>query len=212
MSFGRGDCCSTEVNDHARNVCRKLRGQQLQLSLLLSYRLSAVNVRARSRVGLHIDHVPNAEFEDNCYKVHFSFSCLVALYIRIMQTSEEMARDSNLMALFEVMKCIVNRLKTDGRSAGWLLEHVHLITLRNFLLYIQKTKNFTFKIRGLLANGRDNNYQLITWIKTNNIIWRNTFVYGQQDGWKVGHLLRNNVLINEHCVICPHHGTCCRAW
>jgi hypothetical protein len=105
-SFGRGDCCSTKVNDHARNVCRKLRGQQLRLSLLLSYRLSAINVRTCSGVG-RVDHDPNAEFEDNHYEVHFSFSCLVALYVPIMQTSEKTARDSNLIALFEVLKFTV---------------------------------------------------------------------------------------------------------
>jgi hypothetical protein len=54
-----------------------------------------------------VDHDPNAEFEDNHYEVHFSFSCLVALYVQIMQTSEKMARDSYLIALFEVLKFIV---------------------------------------------------------------------------------------------------------
>ncbi len=54
-----------------------------------------------------VDRDPSAEFGDNRYEVHFSFSCLVSLYIRIMQSSEKIARESNLLALFDVLKFIV---------------------------------------------------------------------------------------------------------
>ena len=54
-----------------------------------------------------VDRDPSAEFGDNRYEVHFSFLCLVSLYIRIMQSSEKIARVSNLLALFDVLKFIV---------------------------------------------------------------------------------------------------------
>ncbi len=54
-----------------------------------------------------VDRNSRSDFGDNRYEFHFSCLCLVSLYIRIMQSSEKIARDSNLIALFDVLKFIV---------------------------------------------------------------------------------------------------------
>jgi hypothetical protein len=54
-----------------------------------------------------IDHDPMQILETIIMRFFFPFSCLVALYVQIMQTSKKMARDSNLFALFKVLNFIV---------------------------------------------------------------------------------------------------------
>ncbi len=54
-----------------------------------------------------VDWDPTADFGDNQYKVHYSFPCLLSLYVRIMQTSDKTVCEVTLAALFEVLKLIV---------------------------------------------------------------------------------------------------------